>query len=77
MTIMFLTFFLLTLIIFAMSIGVIFANKPINGSCGGLGSLGLKGDCPICGGGKVGRSTARPGRTLVLQCRQETVVRNL
>ena len=51
MTIMFLTFLLLTLIILAMSIGVIFANKPIKGSCGGLGSLGLKGDCPICGGG--------------------------
>ena len=32
-----------------MSIGVIISNKPINGSCGGLQSLGLKGKCDICG----------------------------
>ena len=32
-----------------MSIGVIFSNKPIKGSCGGLQSLGLKGKCDICG----------------------------
>ncbi|WP_211828866.1 (Na+)-NQR maturation NqrM [Kistimonas asteriae] len=51
MTVMLLTFALLILVILAMSIGVIFANKPIKGSCGGLGSLGLKEDCPICGGG--------------------------
>ncbi|MTI14294.1 (Na+)-NQR maturation NqrM [Sansalvadorimonas verongulae] len=51
MTVMILTFGLLMLIIAGMSVGVIFANKPIKGSCGGLGNLGLKESCPICGGG--------------------------
>lgn len=45
-----LTFAVLSVVIIAMSIGVIVANKPIKGSCGGLASLGLKEDCPICGG---------------------------
>ncbi|CAM3525192.1 (Na+)-NQR maturation NqrM [Parendozoicomonas haliclonae] len=49
MTVMLLTFGLLLLIIAGMSVGVIFANKPIKGSCGGLGNLGLKDSCPICG----------------------------
>ncbi len=42
---------LLFLLLFAgMAIGVIFSNKPVKGSCGGLGAAGLKGDCDICGG---------------------------
>lgn len=35
-----------------MAIGVIFSNKPIKGSCGGLANLGMKGDCEICGGNR-------------------------
>lgn len=34
----------------AMAIGVIVSNKPVKGSCGGLGAAGLSGDCDVCGG---------------------------
>ena len=47
--------FLIALIFFgivmaAMAVGVIFSNKPIKGSCGGLSNIGLTGECEICGG---------------------------
>ncbi|MEX0605887.1 MAG: (Na+)-NQR maturation NqrM [Marinobacter sp.] len=38
--------FLLT----AMSVGVIMGRKPISGTCGGIGALGLDQACDICGG---------------------------
>ena len=46
--------FVLTLIIFGlviagMAVGVIFQNKPIKGSCGGLNNIGLGGKCDVCG----------------------------
>ncbi len=46
--------FVLTLIIFGlvitgMAVGVIFQDKPIKGSCGGLNNIGLGGKCDICG----------------------------
>ncbi|MFK0569925.1 (Na+)-NQR maturation NqrM [Endozoicomonas sp.] len=50
MTIMLITFCAFLVLIAAMSVGVIFANKPIKGSCGGLSTLGLKDGCVICGG---------------------------
>ena len=51
MTIMLITFGAFLILIAAMAVGVIFSNKPIKGSCGGLSSLGLKDNCVICGGG--------------------------
>ncbi|MBD68031.1 MAG: hypothetical protein CMG43_04475 [Candidatus Marinimicrobia bacterium] len=43
----YLSIIILGLAIFGLSIGVIFDNKPIQGSCGGIGA---DEDCTICGG---------------------------
>jgi len=42
------------LVLFAgMAVGVIFSNKPLKGTCGGLNNIGLgKGECEICGGNR-------------------------
>ncbi len=47
--------FILALVVFlvvvaGMAIGVILSNKPIKGSCGGIGALGMDTACDICGG---------------------------
>ncbi|MBS3803744.1 MAG: (Na+)-NQR maturation NqrM [Oleiphilaceae bacterium] len=48
------TFVLVLLIVgfllLAMSIGVILGRKPISGTCGGIGALGMDQACDICGG---------------------------
>jgi len=44
-----LAFILIALVIIGMAVGVIFSNKPIKGSCGGVGKFGIKSDCDVCG----------------------------
>ncbi len=53
MTTMLVVFAVMLLIVTGMAVGVIFANKPIKGSCGGMSAVGLDGACDICGGDKA------------------------
>jgi hypothetical protein len=39
------TFFIFLLVIAAMAVGVIFGRKRIQGSCGGLSSVGIEKSC--------------------------------
>ena len=50
MTVFVLSFILVGLVLLAMAVGVIFGRKPISGSCGGMGALGIDTACDICGG---------------------------
>ena len=43
-------FLFMLLVVGAMSLGVMFGRQPIAGSCGGLKTLGIAGECEICGG---------------------------
>lgn len=45
-----LVLFIVVLLVAAMSVGVIFGRKPISGTCGGIGALGINQSCDICGG---------------------------
>jgi len=43
------TFLFFLLFVVVMAVGVIFSNRKIKGSCGGLNSVdGLEGDCLLC-----------------------------
>ena len=42
-------FLLIALSFTAIAIGVIFKNKPISGSCGGMANLEEGAPCQICG----------------------------
>ncbi|HUH38541.1 MAG TPA: (Na+)-NQR maturation NqrM [Spongiibacteraceae bacterium] len=52
MAVMLLTLVVMLLIVGGMAIGVLLGRTPIKGSCGGLGALGMKSACDICGGSK-------------------------
>lgn len=46
MQVFLMTFFILAVVVIAMSLGVIFSNREIKGSCGGLNKIkGLEGSC--------------------------------
>lgn len=49
----------IVLLLFAgMAIGVLMGRAPVKGSCGGLGAVGVRGDCGVCGR-KVGEACAK------------------
>ncbi|AGS40389.1 MAG: (Na+)-NQR maturation NqrM [Cycloclasticus pugetii] len=49
MNIFLVTFLVFMLVVIFMSVGVIFSNRKIKGSCGGLNNIdGLEGDCALC-----------------------------
>lgn len=54
------TFIIFLLIVGGMAIGVLMGRKPISGSCGGLGALGLASDCEICGGDRAKCDSEKP-----------------
>ncbi|MBO6918081.1 MAG: (Na+)-NQR maturation NqrM [Rhizobiaceae bacterium] len=48
MSTFFLAFFLLTLVMLGMALGVIFSGKRIKGSCGGLNAISDADQCLVC-----------------------------
>lgn len=50
MSIFLLVLLIVVLLVAGMSIGVIFGRKPISGTCGGIGALGISASCDLCGG---------------------------
>lgn len=43
-------FCVMAILMAMMAIGVVFNNKPISGSCGGMSALGMDVACDICKG---------------------------
>lgn len=43
-------FLVMLSVVILMSVGVMAGRKPISGSCGGMGAVGIDSTCEICGG---------------------------
>lgn len=52
MELFFIVLAFMLLLVAAMSVGVVFSNKPISGSCGGMSALGMEVACDVCKGDK-------------------------
>jgi hypothetical protein len=50
MTTLLIVFTVMILFVVLMSAGLLMGRKPINGSCGGMSAVGMKGACDVCGG---------------------------
>lgn len=61
MTTILFAFVFMLIVIGAMAVGVMFGRKPISGSCGGLGQLGIDAECEICGGSPARCESSRNG----------------
>lgn len=57
-----LVLFIVVVLIAGMSIGVMFGRKPISGTCGGIGALGISSSCEICGGNTQKCEDSRQGK---------------
>tara|TARA_R110002074_G_scaffold170005_4_gene332143 strand:- start:168070 stop:168252 length:183 start_codon:yes stop_codon:yes gene_type:complete len=59
MNIFLITFVFFLLFVVAMAVGVIFSNRKIKGSCGGLNNVdGLEGECLLCSNKKCEKKKA-------------------
>lgn len=75
MQIIFLTIGIMAALMGGMAVGVIFANKPLKGSCGGVGGscaceeAGKPGACKVEAGPEVGKldSFKAPGELMQLR----------
>ncbi|MBL4743800.1 MAG: (Na+)-NQR maturation NqrM [Cycloclasticus sp.] len=60
MNIFLVTFVVFMLVVAVMAVGVIFSNRKVKGSCGGINNVdGLEGECTLCSNKKcekVGQS---------------------
>jgi hypothetical protein len=53
MELFFIVFFVMLILIAAMSVGVLMGKEPISGSCGGMSALGMEVACDVCAGDKT------------------------
>ncbi|NVB41583.1 hypothetical protein G6O69_27335 [Pseudenhygromyxa sp. WMMC2535] len=73
MTIVLLTIVIVALLMGGMAVGVIFSNKPLKGSCGGVGGscaceeAGTPGACKTDGDGELEGRFKAPGELMQLR----------